>query len=402
MTGLFVLSAILMVSYGAIFSLLAEIRDVFGFTSAGIGFIGASAFASGFVAQLWLSRYADAGHGSRMLQAGLVICILSTGWMIFADSLFEWIASRGALGFGAGVVRPAIRRLVLITNPLTAGRALGTLSAYETAGFLMGPVIAAVFNTTLGLPATFAVLTALLIVFSPLVINIEIPGALNPPGKSIIVDLMKRPAMQSCIAMGAAFWITIGAFEAIWAVFLSDLGASQVFIGLTMSLFGIPMIFISPIAGEIAQKKGALNIAIYSIGIAIVCMITYGFIDSLWLMCIPLAIHAIADAYTMPATQIAVAQAGGEDAIASAQGLFGAVGMAVGAVTAGAGGILYQQMGAQGIWWIAAAVMMLLMMVAWWRGDELKTAYRPGQIDLEINKPTRSFDSKDRRDPRTE
>ena len=78
MTGLYALTAILMVSYGAIFSLLAEIRDLFGFTSAGIGFIGASAFASGFVAQLWLSRYADAGHGSRMLQAGLIICILST------------------------------------------------------------------------------------------------------------------------------------------------------------------------------------------------------------------------------------------------------------------------------------------------------------------------------------
>ena len=114
-------------------------------------------------------------------------------------------------------------------------------------------------------------------------------------------------------------------------------------------------------------------------------MITYGFIDSLWLMCIPLAIHAIADAYTMPATQIAVAQAGGEDAIASAQGLFGAVGMAVGAVTAGAGGILYQQMGAQGIWWIVSSVMILLMIVAWLRGDELKTAYTPGGSSATIN-----------------
>lgn len=111
-------------------------------------------------------------------------------------------------------------------------------------------------------------------------------------------------------------------------------------------------------------------------------MFSYGFIDNLWLICIPLCIHAITDAFTMPATQFAVARASGEDAIASGQGLFGAVGMLVAAVTASAGGWLYDLSGASGLWWISASAMMVLMLIAWWRGGDLRepprTHYKTG------------------------
>lgn len=370
--GLYALTAVLMVGYGAIFSLLAEIRNTFGFSATGVGFIGAAAFISGFIAQLGLSRCADLGYGSLMMKAGLLFCIAATAWMVFADSLPEWIASRGALGFGAGVVRPAIKRLVFIDNPANAGYALGVLAAYETAGFLIGPVIAAFINTWFGLSETFVLLTILLVIVFPLVVGVHVPAAKTPPGKAILLELIKLPAMQSCLAMGAAFWITMGVFEVIWAIFLSDLGATQIFIGLSMSLFGLPMVFISPRAGSLAQRRGPLRVAILSIGVAILCMFSYGFIDNIWVICIPLCIHAIADAFTMPATQFAVARASGEDAIASGQGLFGAIGMLIAAVTASAGGLLYDLSGASGLWWISASAMIVLMLIAWWRGGDLR------------------------------
>ena len=370
--GLYALTAVLMVGYGAIFSLLAEIRNTFGFSATGVGFIGAAAFISGFIAQLGLSRYADLGYGSLMMKAGLLFCIGATAWMVFADSLPEWIASRGALGFGAGMVRPAIKRLVFIDNPANAGYALGVLAAYETAGFLIGPVIAAFINTWFGLSETFVLLTILLVIVFPLVVGVHVPAAKTPPGKAILLELIKLPAMQSCLAMGAAFWITMGVFEVIWAIFLSDLGATQIFIGLSMSLFGLPMVFISPRAGSLAQRRGPLRVAILSIGVAILCMFSYGFIDNIWVICIPLCIHAIADAFTMPATQFAVARASGEDAIASGQGLFGAIGMLIAAVTASVGGWLYDLSGASGLWWISASAMIALMLIAWWRGGDLR------------------------------
>ena len=370
--GLYLLTTVTMLGYGAIFSLLAEIRDNFDLTSTGVGFIGASAFISGFITQLWFSRYADIGHGGRMLRAGIVICLASTAWMIFADTLWAWMASRAVFGFGSALTRPAIRRLVVVSDPQNAGRGLGVLSAYEAAGFLLGPVLAAGLNIYFGFASTFVLLTVLLALCIPFTLHTEVPAARQQPVKNIMRELLKRPAIQSCVAMGTAFWITIGVFEAIWAIFLSDLGASLWFIGLTMSLFGIPMIFISPRAGTIAQRKGPLNVTMFSIGAAIICMICYGITESIWLLCIPLAIHAIADAYTMPAAQMAVARASGEDAVAAGQGLYGAIGMVVGAITAGAGGFIYQETGAAGLWIGAGIMMSFLMAFAWWRGDALK------------------------------
>jgi predicted MFS family arabinose efflux permease len=96
-------------------------------------------------------------------------------------------------------------------------------------------------------------------------------------------------------------------------------------------------------------------------------MVLYGFLDSLWLLCVPLGIHAIADAYTMPASQLAVGRASGEGALAAGQGLFGAIGMAVGAVTAVGGGALYQSLGASGLWWGSAGAMIVCLLVSWWR-----------------------------------
>jgi MFS family permease len=195
-----------------------------------------------------------------MLQIGLALSVLGTLWMVFADSLPEWLISRALLGFGAGCVRPAVRRLALTRDPARAGKTMGELSAYETGGFLIGPVLAAALNTWAGLSATFIALTVLLVLMTPVVWRADIPGSTSPSTGPVIRNLIRRPAMQSCIAMGIAFWITIGIFEAIWAVFLSDLGASQIFIGLTMSVFGIPMIFIAPRAGSLAQHRGLRSV----------------------------------------------------------------------------------------------------------------------------------------------
>ncbi len=306
------------------------------------------------------------------MKIGLLTAALGAAIMAFADTLLLWIGARALIGFGAGCVFPAVRRVALTADPSRAGEAIGRMSAFEMAGFLLGPVMASFVNAWGGLRAPFIVLALLLLALAPLAWRTKVPGASVVSAPGVLKRLVRIPALQAGLAAGIAFYITVGVFEAIWAVFLSDRGASQMFIGLTMSAFAAPMILIAPWAGKLAQDKGSLRVATASISVAIACMLIYGVIDNLWLLCVPLAVHAIADAFTMPANQISVGRASPEDAIAAGQGLYGATGLAVAALSAIVSGALYQTLGAVGLWWISAFIMAVFLAFAWWRGGELR------------------------------
>jgi hypothetical protein len=70
------------------------------------------------------------------------------------------------------------------------------------------------------------------------------------------------------------------------------------------------------------------------------------------------------DAVTMPAIQLAVGYASGENALAAGQGLYGATGLVVAAAASIGSGALYQSMGAAGLWITAAGAMFLCIALA--------------------------------------
>ncbi len=367
MPALYILSTVLMGGYAAIFTLLAQLRSIFGFTEFEVGAITASAFLAGFFAQIALSRLADTGQGARLMQIGMAVSIIGAGWMCVADSLTAWILARVLLGFGAGAVRPAMRRMAFVMNPTKAGEMLGRLAAWEMVGFLVGPILASVLFEVGGIALPFYCLTAILLAVVPFVLRVQIPGSETPLEKPMRA-LLKRPAMQSCIALGVAFYLAIGAFDALWALFISDLGASQLYIGVTLSLFTLPMILVAPFAGRYASQHNILRLLTKSLGLAVIMIASYAFIESIWWICLPLVIHAIADAVSMPATQLAVGKASGESALSAGQGLFGAIGLIVAAVASLGGGYLYQSAGAATVWLTVASAMIVCLAFAYWRG----------------------------------
>ena len=97
---------------------------------------------------------------------------------------------------------------------------------------------------------------------------------------------------------------------------------------------------------------------------AVACMVLYGVLTSLWWLCVPMVLHAVVDAITMPATQLAVGYASGEGALAAGQGLFGATGLAVAALASVGAGVLYEGLGAAGVWWASAGAMVVCIVLA--------------------------------------
>ena len=103
-------------------------------------------------------------------------------------------------------------------------------------------------------------------------------------------------------------------------------------------------------------------------------MVAYGLFSQLALLAVAVAVHSIADAFTMPASQLAIARASPPGQIASGQGLFGAVGLATAAATAAFSGWVYGACGPLVLYSGTAALMAVLLASAWSLGEELRSA----------------------------
>jgi MFS family permease len=172
------------------------------------------------------------------------------------------------------------------------------------------------------------------------------------------------------ICVGIGYYGSFGLYEAIWAIYLADRGASQLVIGLNLTLFAVPMILIAPRAGRLAERHGGMRVAFIAIALSIPCVAIYGLIESVLLLTLVMMVQAVADAVVMPASQLAVADASGQD-IASGQGLVGAAGLATAAITALGSGAVYGARGPVVLFAGYAALMSISLLGAWALGRKL-------------------------------
>ncbi len=368
MVLLFLLTALMSLGYGSVFTLLADIRDKYGFSDGQVGLIAFAGLFTGVLSQLFLARFSDRGYAVLMMRVGIAFAAFGMLWMSFSSALWQWIAARLLLGLGSGMVGPAIRRIIITRDPQRVGANLGRQTAFDVAGFVLGPALAAGLAQAFGLRAPFIVLTVAYVAAIFLVgrVTTARDAAAAEPSPSGRSSLLRLPAMQSALFSAIAFYLTIGMFEALWSILLRDQGAATWLIGLTLSLFTVPMIIFAPKGGAMAQRRGPIVIVSFSITAAALATFAYGFAP-LWLLIAISGIHAVADAFTMPANQVAVAMSSPPDQFAAGQGLLGATGLAIAAVSALVGAAVYDAFGRSAIFSGTAVLMMVCLAIARWR-----------------------------------
>jgi len=370
-------SACMSLGYGSIYTLLADLRDRFGFTGSQLGLIVAAGFFAGFAAQLLLARYADRGYAPFMVRAGVFVAALAMLGSAVASQFWAFVLARLLLGLGSGTVGPAIRRIVITHDPEHVGGNLGRLASFDVAGFLLGPLLAAVAAEVLSIRAPFWFLGVVLLAVLVLSFRLDLSaGAVTAPRRAVR-ELIAIPAMQATLCMAVAFYVTVGMFEAIWALLLKDHGAETWLIGLTLSLFTVPMIFLAPIGGRVAQRRGPVHVVTVSLTVATVCTFAYGVVPSLWMLLGISLVHAMADSFTMPGNQVSAALASPGEHMSSAQGLLGATGLATAGATGLVAGVLYQESGRFAVCTTSAAVMIVFLVTA-----RLRVARRAVQSSL--------------------
>jgi len=358
------ISACMALGYGSIYTLLADLRDRFGFTGTQLGLIVAAGFFAGFAAQLVLARYADRGHAAFMVRAGVLVAALAMLMSAVASAFWAFVLARLLLGLGSGTVGPAIRRIVITHDPEHVGGNLGRLASFDVAGFLLGPLIAAIAAEVLSIRAPFWFLGAVLVVVLLLTLRLDLTAGTIAAPRRAVRDLVAIPAVQATLCMAVAFYVTVGMFEAIWSLLLKDHGAETWLIGLTLSLFTVPMIFLAPIGGRVAQRCGPVHVVTVSLGVATVCTFAYGVLPSLWMLLGVSLVHAMADSFTMPGNQVSAALASPPEHVSSAQGLLGATGLATAGATGLLAGFLYEEWGRFAVTTTSAVVMIGFLLLA--------------------------------------
>jgi MFS family permease len=145
------------------------------------------------------------------------------------------------------------------------------------------------------------------------------------PSQAPLRALLNRMFLGALV-MNFGLFFSIGVYEVIWSLYMEHLGASLAWIGFTFTLFGLPMLVLSPFAGRLVDRLGPRPFAIAGLLIVAAAGFTYTFATEPVLPAGIILIESAANAFLGPAMFAILAVGTPAGRSSTAQGLFGAAG----------------------------------------------------------------------------
>jgi MFS family permease len=360
------LSAALAAGYGVLFTIAADYRDEYGISENWIGIIIGLGFIAGFLSQITIAPFADRGHAKHLVLAGVFVNVIGLVLMAFGTSLVPILIGRFISGIGIGAATPAIKRIVVLADPANLGQNMGRLLAADVFGFAIGPAISAVLVGPFGIPSPFLVVAAITLVLLPMVARVDVVEAVDPPKRRFAIDLLRRREFAGAVLLGAVAFTMIGAFDALWDLVHKDLNTTDWIANLGITLFGLPLIFLGPIGGRLAQSWGPFKLGPIGLFFASGLMIIYGFLPTGGLIFAVAMVHAVSDGLTISSAGVAVSMVVSADRQAGAHGVVGAAQAMSAGVMASVTGVIYGTYGQATAYTVAGVVMIVMTSTALW------------------------------------
>jgi MFS family permease len=369
--------------YGVMFTVLDDFRDKYGITEAQLGIIVGVGFITGFLSQILFAPLADKGHAKKLVMTGIAIEIVGTLFMAFGQAFLPLIIGRLLAGFGVGISEPALRRILILSDPERMGQNLGLIVSASVAGFTAGPIVSALTADTLGIAAPFLIVAVLLVVVAFGLFNLQFQEANieDAPTQRLAFDMLRIRPLAGAIVIGLALFAMIGTFDAVWSVMMDDMKAPTWVANLGISLFALPMIFLAPRGGRLTQKVGPFKASMTGLSIGAICLVMYGTLWSPYPMLAIGIIHGVVDGLTITGGSAAVALVAPRERLASAQGLYGGLQTLTGGIAAVLAGTAYGIIGRATFIWCAVAMLLFIATGAWLAKDSLHITGSDNPID---------------------
>jgi MFS family permease len=362
------LTALFAAGYGVMFTVLDEFRDQYGIGEGALGLIVAMGFLSSFLAQVTVAPLADRGHARMLIVVGMVANVAGLLGMAFGTNVPVLLTARFVMGVGVGFAYPAARRIVIVADPDHLGQNIGRLLAADVAGFAAGPAVSAVLVGPFGIAAPFLLIAGLMVAFFPLILRTHVAdsGTDGEVPPRFAFDLLRIRPYLAALAMGSAVFMMIGAFDALWALVLDDLHASDLISNLGITLFAIPVVLFGSIGGRLAQSIGPFRYGTLGLMVGAAAMVAYGHAPTGGVMLAISVVHAINDGLTVSSCGVAVGLVVPVERQASAQGLLGGAETLVAGITATVIGQIYQHLGRTVAYTCCASAMVALIITSAW------------------------------------
>jgi MFS family permease len=375
LTGLFA------AGYGVLFTVLDDLHDSYGISKTALGLVVATGFFSSFLSQLVIAPMADRGHARRLVFVGMLFNVAGLVAMAVSKDVAALLLSRFIMGIGAGMAIPAARRIVILAEPDKLGHNVGRLFAADVTGFAIGPAISAVLVGPFGIAAPFLVIAIATVACLPVIVRVHVAESADTARTRLALDLLKIRPYAAAVIMGAALYMMIGTFDALWVLVLDDLDASDWVANVGITIFALPLIFLGPTGGRLAQRVGPFRLGTAGLLFGAVCMFLYGYMPTGGAMLTVGICQAIGDGFTFSSCGVAAALSAPAERQAGAQGLLGGFQVLSGGFTAMAAGFIYDEFGRVSAYTACAVTMVVLsavsLLVAGWEGRRLMGSPEP-------------------------
>jgi len=379
------LMACLAAGYGVLFTIVDDYRDEYGISATSIGIVIGIGFVAGFLSQVLIAPLADRGHARKVVLFGVGVNVVGLLLMGFSTTLTPILIGRFISGIGIGAAVPAARRIVILADPNHLGQNLGRLLAADVFGFAMGPAISAILVGPFGIPAPFVVVAAGTLILLPFVARVRVTESTTLPPRRLAVDLLQIRPFAGAVVLGAALFVMIGSFDALWAVVHKDLGTSEWIANLGITLFALPLVILGPPGGRWAQVHGPFKIGVFGLAAGAGFMSLYGLMPTGGLIFAVAMVHAICDGLTVSSSGVAVGMVVPEERQAGAQGVLGAAQALSAGIMAVVTATLYDQFGRTTAYLACAAIMLALIGTGGWLARSAWSLNRPLHADAPLD-----------------
>lgn len=361
----FVLTAALTAGHGVLLTVLDDYRDTYGISEGALGVVVGLGFFTSFLAAVTIAPLADRGFARRLVMVGLSLDVAGLLLTAFSTSFVALASGRFITGIGTGMAVPAIRRIVVLAEPQRLGNNLGRLLAFDVAGLALGPVVSAVLAGPLGLGAPFLVVAGVTLAVSPAVLRTHVDEQRGGgSAERFAWSLLRNRAYASAVILGCTVFLMIGFFDSLWALALSDLGASKWLISLGVTMFALPLVVLGALGGRLAQRLGPWRLGTWGLLAASGFLLSYGYAPGAVVMFIIVMVHSVTDGLTLSSAGVAVGLSAPPERQAAAQGLLSGLQTLTAGAAAVAAGTLYEQFGRATTYTVAAVLMASMVLAA--------------------------------------